>query len=76
MVAAHELFGEVERGMPGNEHLLEDWVAIEIENEIREFHGLPLRSGKDHGYLQEEVTVTATAPGSPSHEAEEPEDDR
>jgi RHS repeat-associated protein len=53
IVAAHELFGETIKVMPGSQNLQEDRVrdsieAIDMENRIRDFHGLPRRSGKDH----------------------------
>jgi RHS repeat-associated protein len=64
IIGAHELFGELERWASGNEDLRDDWVAagdkaIEIENEVRAWHGLLLRSGKDHGYVHDSVTVIA-----------------
>lgn len=62
MIAAHQLLGETFKLTPGNEHLQNNIIddsdkVIKIENEIREFHGLPLRSGKDHGYMREQMTV-------------------
>jgi hypothetical protein len=64
IITAHELFAETFKLTPGNEHLQrrENFIddsdtTIKIENEIRQFHGLPLRSGKDHGYLRESVTI-------------------
>jgi hypothetical protein len=66
LIGAHELFGEVERFTPENRRRSDglakfefDDKAIEIENEVRAFHGAPLRSGQDHGYYQETVIVTA-----------------
>lgn len=64
ITGAHELLGESYKYTPGHEGLRRDPiqdsdVVIGIENEVRTFHGLPLRSGKDHGYIREEVTVVA-----------------
>jgi hypothetical protein len=56
LVTAHELFGETFKYTRGKTHLqhLQYFIddnrnVIRIENEIRQFHGLPIRSGKDHG---------------------------
>jgi RHS repeat-associated protein len=62
LIMAHELLGESFKYMRGNEALQKNIVddsekVIAIENEIRQFHGLPLRSGNDHGYVRAEVTV-------------------
>lgn len=62
ILTAHELFAESFKYLPGNQHLQNNIIddsnaVIKIENEIRQFHGLPLRSGKDHGYLQEQMIV-------------------
>jgi hypothetical protein len=53
IIAAHELFGETLKLTPGHTYLQQDRVAdsvmaVAIENKIRAFHGLPMRSGKDH----------------------------
>ena len=54
IIVAHELFGETFQYRSGNQYLLtnetmRNQTIIKIENEIRQFLGLPLRSGKDHG---------------------------
>jgi hypothetical protein len=53
IIAAHELFGETLKLTPGNTWLQQNLVAdsvaaVEVENKVRMFHGLPPRSGKDH----------------------------
>ncbi len=60
ITTAHELFGETYKYTAGHHNLQMDPVrdgktAIDIENQIRAFHGLPLRTGSDHGNI---VTVT------------------
>ena len=62
IIGAHELLGETYKYTRGKESLQQDKYAdsdkvIEIENEIRKFHGLPLRSGKGHGFVSETITV-------------------
>jgi hypothetical protein len=52
---AHELFGETRKYRAGNEALrqatrADDVMVIAIENQIRAFHRLPLRSGSDHWF--------------------------
>ena len=55
---AHELFAETYKYTPaGTREGLQDNViddsnkVIQIENKYRDFHGLPRRSGTDHGYI-------------------------
>jgi RHS repeat-associated protein len=64
ILTAHELFAETYKYTPaGTKEGLQNNViddsnkVIEIENKYRDFHGLPRRSGKDHGYIKEEITV-------------------
>jgi len=64
IVAAHELFAETFKYTPaGMQQGLQNDISkdsnkvIEIENEYRRFHGLPLRSGNDHGLFKYEVEV-------------------
>jgi hypothetical protein len=62
-LVGHELFGETFKYLPGNAGLRNDIVkdsdkVIQIENEIRDFLGLPHRSGTDHGYVRTTITVT------------------
>ena len=63
ILAAHELLGETEGVVPGAIYGpagRDAWgpVAIGIENEIRQWHGLPERTGSDHaGFLSETITV-------------------
>ena len=54
VTAAHELFGETLKYRAGHESLqnnpLQDSkTVIGVENDIRRFLGLPLRTGSDHG---------------------------
>ena len=65
IITAHELFGETIKLTPGNTYLQQDVVAdsvsaVELENKIRSFHGLPQRSGKDHANYPTVQTVTVT----------------
>jgi RHS repeat-associated protein len=53
IISAHELFGETLKYTPGNTHLQQNVVddsnaVIGIENKIRKFHGLPMRSYNGH----------------------------
>jgi hypothetical protein len=79
LIGPHELYGEVERFTPDNRDKVgplakieADEKAIEIENEIRAFHGEPLRSGLDHGYFQDSTVVTATPIEPEKKEQQEP----
>jgi RHS repeat-associated protein len=58
LVTAHELFGETYKYTPAGikeglqNNIIDDSnKVIEIENKYRDFHGLPHRSGTDHGYI-------------------------
>jgi hypothetical protein len=58
---AHELFGETLKYRAGFEFLRNDPVqdsriVIDKENETRQFHGLPYRTGSDHD------NITTVAP--------------
>jgi len=67
LVTAHELFGETLKYTPGNQRLQgqddatkaeDSRRVIAIENEIRDFLGVPRRSGKDHEGTLDLGTVT------------------
>lgn len=63
IISAHELFGETLKLMPGNTWLKQNPVAdsvaaVGIENQVRTFHGLPQRSGKDHANYPVVQTIT------------------
>jgi RHS repeat-associated protein len=67
IVTAHELFAETYKYTPAgiqqglqNDVVKDSNKVIEIENEYRKFHGLPQRSGTDHGYIQAEVEIKIT----------------
>jgi RHS repeat-associated protein len=67
IVTAHELFGETFKYTPDgvkqglqNDVVKDSNKVIEIENEYRKFHKLPLRSGTDHGYIRSQVEVKIT----------------
>jgi hypothetical protein len=58
LVTAHELFAETYKYTPAgireglqNSIVDDSNKVIEIENKYRDFHGLPHRSGTDHGYV-------------------------
>jgi len=60
IMAVHELFAEtykytpagIKEGLNNEERVIDDSnKVIEIENKYRDFHGLPHRSGTDHGYI-------------------------
>lgn len=64
IIAAHELFGETYKYTPAgtraglqNNIVADSDAVIKIENEIRQFHGLPMRSGTDHGYIRDSVII-------------------
>jgi hypothetical protein len=65
-MAAHELFAESykytpegrRRGLDQEKNFVDDSnTVIGIENKYRDFHGLPHRSGTDHGYVHNPVVT-------------------
>ena len=62
IVTGHELFGETQQYVKGSEHLQQNImdnnkVVIDIENDLRRFHGLPMRSYNGHVSLGPAVEV-------------------
>lgn len=62
IITAHELFSETYKYTPegkrqglsaGSE--ADNRYVIESENQYRDFHGIPRRNGKDHGFFSVEV---------------------
>ena len=65
IVMGHELLGETFKLMPGNQNLLNDSNAdsqsvVDFDNLLRRMHGLPLRSGEDHGPFKATVSAGET----------------